>query len=111
MEENKTQMGISQNLEALLCYSLGWITGIVFLIVEKENKFVRFHAMQSIATFLPIFIAMTIVNILPILGQLIALLLIVFSMVLWIVLMYEAYKGNKFKLPYAGDFAEKQVGI
>jgi len=111
MADNKTQMGVSENIEALLSYSLWWITGIIFLVVEKENKFVRFHAMQSICTFLPIFIIAIAINILPIIGQVIFILLWVFSIVLWIVLMFEAYRGNKLKLPYVGDFAEKQIGI
>ena len=51
MEEQKTSTGLQPNLAGLLCYILGWITGIVFLILEKENKFVKFHAMQSIIVF------------------------------------------------------------
>ncbi len=42
----KTSMGVEENIAAVLCYVVGWITGIVFLVLEKENKFVRFHAFQ-----------------------------------------------------------------
>ena len=47
----KTSLGIDQNLAGLLCYVVGWVTGIVFLILEGKNKFVRFHAVQSIVVF------------------------------------------------------------
>ena len=51
-----TKLGLDENIEAALCYVFFWITGIVFLIVEDQNKFVRFHAMQSIVVFLPLWI-------------------------------------------------------
>ena len=49
--KSKTTTGMEPNLEGLLCYVLGWITGLIFLIIEKENQFVRFHAVQSIVVF------------------------------------------------------------
>ena len=52
-EKKTTALGVSENVASLLTYVLGWITGIVFLLVEKENKTVRFHAWQSIAVFVP----------------------------------------------------------
>lgn len=48
----KTSVGLSANTAACLCYLLGWLSGIVFLLLEKENTFVRFHAMQSLVTAL-----------------------------------------------------------
>jgi len=47
----KTSTGLQENIAGLLCYVLGWVTGIIFLFIEKENKFVRFHAVQSIVVF------------------------------------------------------------
>ena len=47
----KTSTGLQENVAGLLCYVLGWVTGLIFILIEKENKFVRFHAMQSIVTF------------------------------------------------------------
>jgi len=46
MNENKTKLGLTENFEAMLCYVLGWVTGVIFFIVEKESKFVRFHAIN-----------------------------------------------------------------
>src|SRR4030066_891539 len=50
-EAKSTSVGLEPNIAGLLCYVLGWITGIIFFLLEKENKFVRFHAIQSIITF------------------------------------------------------------
>ena len=60
----KTSTGLSENVAGLLCYVLGWISGIVFILIEQENKFVRFHAMQSIATFGAITIIIIVLSIL-----------------------------------------------
>ena len=50
-EAKSTSVGLEPNIAELLCYVVGWITGLIFFLLEKENKFVRFHAMQSIITF------------------------------------------------------------
>ena len=102
-------MGIDENIEGLLCYVLGWITGIVFLILEKENKFVRFHAMQSLVTFLGLFIILIIVGMIPILHWVLSPLISIIALILWLFLMYKAFKGERYKLPTVGDFAEKQI--
>ncbi|MCF8011421.1 MAG: DUF4870 domain-containing protein [Clostridiales bacterium] len=109
MENNKTSLGMNENIEALLCYILGWISGLVFLLIEKENKFVRFHAMQSIVIFLALFLISLVSGIIPILGAIISPLLFPVSLVLEVFLMYKAFKGEKYKFPFAGNFAEKQI--
>ena len=109
MADNNTVLGIDQNLEALLCYVLGWITGIVFLFLEKENEYVRFHAMQSLVTFLTLFIITMVIGWIPILGWLISFLVSILGLVIWVILMMKAYQGEVYKLPYAGDFAEEQL--
>lgn len=109
MEKNKTALGIDENIEGLLCYVLGFITGIVFLVLEKENKFVRFHAMQSIAVFLPLFVIGFVIWMIPFIGWAIGTLLWIVELVLWLLLMLKAYQGETYKLPVAGDFAEQQI--
>ena len=47
----KTSTGIQANVAGLLSYVLGWLTGLIFFLIEKENKFVRFHAAQSLVVF------------------------------------------------------------
>jgi len=104
---------LEPNVAGLLCYVLGWITGLVFILIEKENKFVRFHAMQSIVTFgafsvlwIPFYIFSRL-DILAILFGILQAIVGVLVLVLWIVLMVKAYQGERFKLPIAGDIAEK----
>ncbi|MDZ7663108.1 DUF4870 domain-containing protein [Thiohalophilus sp.] len=108
MEKNKTTLGIDQNIEAVLCYVLGWLTGIVFLLLEKENRFVRFHAMQSLVVFLALFVLSLIVGWIPVIG-LLSPVIFLLAVILWILLMVKAFQGEIYKLPWAGDFAEKQV--
>ncbi len=105
----KTGLGMEQNLESLLCYVAGWITGIVFLILEKEDKVVRFHAMQSIVVFGAITIVSIVLGWIPILGWILAVALSIVSFILWIMLMLRAYQGKMWKVPFAGNFAEKYV--
>ncbi len=110
MEEKRiTALGVDENVEGLLCYVLGFITGILFLILEKENKFVRFHAMQSTATFIILFVASIVFGLIPFINLVISPLIGLIALILWLLLMYKAYKGEKYKLPVVGDFAENQV--
>jgi uncharacterized membrane protein len=103
----KTSTGLEENIAGLLCYVLGWISGLVFFLIEKENKFVRFHALQSIIVFGVLFLAGFILGWIPLIGWLIKWLIWVLAFVLWIVLMVKAYQGQKYKLPWAGNLAEK----
>jgi uncharacterized membrane protein len=103
----KTSTGLDENVAGLLCYVLGWVSGLVFFLIEKENKFVRFHALQSIIVFGVLTLAGFIIDWIPIIGWVIGWLISVLAFVLWIILMIKAYQGEKFKLPWAGDLAEK----
>jgi len=98
---------MEENIEGALCYLLGWVTGIVFYLLEKENKFVRFHAMQSILTFLPLSVISWLFGWIPFIGWIISALIWLLILILWIVLMIKAYQGEMFKLPIVGDMAEK----
>ena len=117
----KTSTGMQANIAGLLSYILGWITGLIFFLIEKENKFVRFHAMQSMIIFGALFILQIVVWMFMMilammrLGVLIPLFSLVngfvmlLGLVLWVVLMIKAYQGEKFKLPVIGDIAEKNI--
>ena len=109
MEKSKTSTGLEENVAGLLCYLLGFITGILFYVLEKDNSFVRFHAMQSIITFGAIFVLIIVLGFIPIIGWILALLLPFVALALWIILMIKAYQGERYKLPIVGDMAEKQV--
>ena len=98
---------LEPNVAGLLCYVLGWITGLVFILIEKENKFVRFHAMQSIVVFGAWNVLAIILWWIPFVGWILGTVLSLLGLVLWIILMVKAYQGERFKLPIAGDIAEK----
>ena len=102
-----TDTGIKPNVAALLSYLLGFVTGLIFILIEKNNKFVRFHAMQSIITFGFIFVFQWIAVFIPVLGVIVSGLLSMAAVVAWIVLMVKAYQGEYYKLPVVGDIAEK----
>ena len=107
----KSSTGVEENVAGLLCYVAGWVSGLVFFLIEKDSKFVKFHAMQSIITFVPLMIVWLVVRgifyLIPFVGWVITSLVGVLFLVLWIVLMIKAYQGEKFKLPVIGDLAEK----
>ncbi len=105
----KTSMNLEENIAGLLCYVLGWVTGIVFLVLEKENKFVRFHAFQSLLTFLPLSVLAWILRQIPLVGWPLAGLVWVLILILWLILMFKAYRGEKYKLLIVGSIAEKQT--
>lgn len=107
----------NRNIVAALSYFMGFITGIIILLVEKDDKYVRFHAMQSTVIFGGFFILNIIVSaifgnlsFLGLIVKAVSTLITVASVVIWIVSMVKAYQGDVFKWPIAGDFAEKKVG-
>lgn len=104
----KSSTGMDENVASLLTYVLGLFTGIIFLVIEKESKLVRFHAFQSILISAVFIILNMVLGFIPIIGWLISLLLSPVSFILWLVLLYQAYQGKWFKLPIIGDYAEEQ---
>lgn len=109
-----TQTGLQPNVAGLLCYLLGWISGLIFYLVEKD-RFIRFHAMQSIITFGATFIIHQILYRviwalsfrLWALASLINTLFWIAEFGLAVFLMVKAYNGERYKLPTIGDLAEK----
>ena len=91
-----------------LTYGLGWITGLAFLLAERENRFVRFHAMQSTIVFSALCLLWFVgLSIPP--GWLISLFIIPpVSAALWLLLLFKAYRGERFKLPFVGDIADER---
>ena len=120
-ETKKTSMGMEENIASFLSYLAGFITGLIFYFGEKENKVVRFHALQSIgfsllvvaiwivlSIFTGIFIAAMSWTLLSIWG-IVSLIIWLGVLALWIFLMVRAFQGAKFKLPIIGDICEKMV--
>jgi uncharacterized membrane protein len=112
----KTTIGMEANLAGALAYLLGLITGIIFFAIEKENKFVRFHAMQSIlfcVAWIILGVALSVLMMIPVLGWIISILgyLIIGlgGFILWLFIMYKAYQGEQYLLPVVGEIALRQV--
>jgi uncharacterized membrane protein len=108
----KATFGLDENIASALTYVLGFITGIIFFLVEKENKTVRFNAMQSILVFGGFFVLYIVIMVLtfivPFIG-IIFLLLWLVEIVAWLLLIIKSFQGEKFKLPIVGDMAESYV--
>jgi uncharacterized membrane protein len=107
MGSSFTSLGIDPRIESVLCYALGWITGLIFFFVEKRNRQVRFHAMQSIIVFGGLMILSWIVRLLPFIGAPLGTLIGLISFVAWIGLMILAYTNNSYRIPYVSDYADR----
>lgn len=130
--KGSSSTGLDENVAGLLCYALTWLTGLIFLLVEKDSKFVRYHAMQSIVAFGGFQVAMIAVSVvsgiittiawrsamtgggagLGIFSTLLGIVSFVLGLgmfVLWIYCMIKAFQHETFKLPIAGGIAEKQL--
>ena len=116
--------GLDENVAGLLCYLFGWVSGLVFLLIDKR-PFVRFHAAQSIGLCVGAFAVMIvfwiITLILTVITAMIGLpigfltvflfpLLMLAFLALFIICMIKAYQNQKYKLPIIGDMVEKMVG-
>ena len=112
---NKSVFDLHENLAAALAYVGIFFTGIVVLVMEKENKFVRFAALQSTVFFLAVMVFFWVTGVfamIPLLGILIGLirsLLGIGIFVIWLYLMFSAYKGQAVKLPIIGQICWDQV--
>ncbi len=119
-EAKKTGSGLDQNIAALLAYLLAWIGGLIFILIEKENKFVRFAALQSIFLDVAMFIVWFVVSF--VLGGLLfasfglGMALFGLMWLVWIgyivvriVLIVKAYQNQEWELPIIGKMARKYV--
>lgn len=101
----KTFIGLPENIVAALCYPVGWVSGLVFLLFERKNKFVRFHAMQSVLLFMPIALLIFLMAWVPVIGWFLADGAGMAAMLVILIPMYMAFRGSKFKIPIIGKIA------
>jgi len=125
-ETSKSSTGLDENIAALLSYIFGWVSGLVFFLIEKNSRFVRFHAMQSlilsggfgiimfILWFVAIFLSLIVGYASNLLGSLIWLLGMLLISVIslgvligWVMCLVKAFNKEYFKLPFIGNYAEK----
>ncbi|MBI2068160.1 MAG: DUF4870 domain-containing protein [Deltaproteobacteria bacterium] len=114
--------GLAPNIAGMLCYIASPFTSLVFMFLEKENKEIQFHVWQSLLLSLCFWASYFFLAILSwmmglvagFLGWTFGLLipfLVLLAMVLWIISMIKAYQGERWKVPYLGEMAEKQAGL
>lgn len=112
----KSSTGLDANVAALLCYVLTWITGLIFYLIEKDSRYVRFHAMQAIllgVAFFVIGIVFSVIQgvlaavsgVLAAMFGLLWLVVVVGMVILWVLCLIKAYQGQTYKLPVIGDMA------
>lgn len=113
-----TGTGIDPHMAGALSYFLGALSGILFLVLDRDRPFVRFHAMQSIVLSVAWFGAWVVLSVLgvvlgavPLIGWLVSMLLSlalgVLGFVLWLYLMFRAYSGDEWELPVVGEYARR----
>jgi len=126
VQTTKSSTGLDENLAALLSYVFGWVSGLIFFLIEKDSRLVRFHAMQSIllnaaaiVVGIVLWIAWVVIAIIfsqisGVLAQLISIIMGLLIFVFWILMLVavvmcliKAYQKQYFKLPVLGNFAEK----
>lgn len=126
VQTTKSSTGLDENIAALLSYIFGWVSGLIFFLLEKDSRLVRFHAMQSIllnvlaivlvfvvwiATVVMVIVGAAVGDILGTLFTLLATLIwVVFGigmLIAVILCLVKAFQGQYFKLPIIGNFAEK----
>ena len=113
----QTSSGLDQNVAAALSYAAGWITGLAFLFTEPQNRFVRFHAMQSTIVFGALSVLCILLQAIPLLGLLLTIFIVTqvldgtltYWAILWLLLMFKAWQGEHFKIPVACDMAEQRI--
>ena len=108
-DSQQTGLGLDPTLAATLAYALGFVSGILMLVLERRDRYVRFHAMQSTITFLAILVGQVVLGFIPLLGPPLSGLLGLLGVVLWVLLMVKAFQGERFKLPMIGDMAEERA--
>ena len=107
--------GLAPNVASLLCYLCTWVTGLIFILIEKDNKDVKFHAWQALFLGIAVFaayIVIMVIGFIPYVGMIaIVLNLVVWVgfLVVWIMAMVKAYQGQKWLIPVIGPMAEQQA--
>jgi uncharacterized membrane protein len=105
----RSSTGLEVNVAGLLCYLIPFLSGLVFLLLEKNSRFVKFHALQSVLTFGALFVAHYVAEIIPLIGGLIQFVIGLLTLVLWILMMVKAYGKEWYRLPVFGEMAEKHI--
>lgn len=126
VQTTKSSTGLDENIAALLSYIFGWVTGLIFFLIEKDSRLVRFHAMQSILLNVLLVILWFVVWIVTVvlwvaaaaIGDVVGAIVSILSTLIFVVFgvaaliavilcLVKAFQGQYFKLPIIGNFAER----
>jgi uncharacterized membrane protein len=105
----ETSSGMQPRVAALLAYVFGLVSGLIVLVTERQNDFVRFHALQSITFSLAMFVLGMAVSFVPGIGWIAGFLLNLAAFGVWLLCMAKAFQGQWFRLPVVGEIAERRV--
>ena len=117
--QGPTSTGLSARTEAILGYLFWWLGGLVFFVIERKNRFVRFHAAQSIIFFGGVSVlleALHLISLIPLLGFLLAIplsfastIITVIAILTWLFMMFQMYRGRNFRIPIVSEYADRLV--
>jgi uncharacterized membrane protein len=100
---------MSENVAALIAYLFGWLSGLIIFLLEKESRFVRFHALQSLIFFGAMSLILGVLGRIPVIGWVFAVVGGIATFGYWIIGMIKAYQGELFRFPVVGDIAAGQI--
>ena len=110
---NKTATGLDEKIDGLIAYVFLFFSGIIYLVIEKENKYVRFHALQSVIFSVAAIVVSIVVGIvlgwIPVIGWLASKIVWLATVAAVAFLAYNAYKGVEFKIPFIGEIVYNQI--
>lgn len=104
----RTSFGLDENTESALAYVLAFVSGIFFLLMEDENRTVRFHALQSTLLFFVLVIVIVILSVTPFLILFVPVVQLI-GILLWLLLIIRTYQGQMLRLPVVGTVAASYV--
>ena len=105
--KNSSFLGLDENVAGLLTYTAGFVSGIIFFVLGKNSRFIRFHAMQSILLSIIYIILFFILAIIPVIGWFMFILIMPAALILWIALMLKAYRREYGRIPIIAAIAER----
>jgi uncharacterized membrane protein len=109
MKPEKENISEKEKRLAAFAYLFGFLSGITVLSIEKKSHFVRFHGMQSVTTFIVLFLLTVFLELVPVVGPVLGALLLLCSGIFGLYLISKAIKGTYYKVPYLGEFVEKKM--
>ena len=113
-----TSTGVEPRLSALLCYTAWWLSALVFLVIERQHRGVRFHAAKSLLLFGGLSVAIAALSALSVAmlvvsagafqaARLLVYLVWIGAVGIWLVLMLRTFKGETWRVPFIADYADR----